>query len=364
MEGSSRMTLGSCCKLATQLGCSVCSMHRQKPSTHFLCFSRTPSKFLNFHYACKKHTFRVSVNNQVLFWSIFSDWMSEDRRNAANVPFSAMALPLSMIVKYLLSDEIEVFKIIDSWMGSDSTGNIHARCALIAVLYFRNSTKTVLVDVDDGKESKWKRYVEYALTLGSKTKASEVIAKHADKSVLPPVTVTESEFDEELTDGELEAISKLLEQYYCGSVQDLCNVIVCLGETEILDFINLLEKEQPNDDAIWNLLVAEFRRLEDDLEHRLDITYRLQDLAESLAEQFNTNVYLKLLANTSNANLNLTCLNVSKVQFLFDQVTPDCSEVWFTVVIQSQSIVLERLCLAWNPQSSWPSSNASTHIRR
>ncbi|CAI2357753.1 unnamed protein product [Caenorhabditis sp. 36 PRJEB53466] len=286
-------------------------------ATWMICMEHAPTETLYTLSLLLEKT-KETVNNQQLFWSIYSAWISTDHPNAAQVPFSAMALPLSLITEYLTSDAVQVIKIIDGWVKEPTAGNIHAKCALIAVLNFRNTGET--------DQEQWKRYFEYIKTHGMHTKTAEIIWKHVNQSLLP-IGEEEDAFDEELADSDgSDALAGLLSKHYCGSYQDLCHIIVCLGDEAVFEFIDICEAEQPNDDTLWALLVAEFRRLDDDLEHRLDISFRLQELAETLADRFNANVYLKLLAHIENSNINLACLDITQVQLLLDQVTPECSE--------------------------------------
>ncbi|EGT59391.1 hypothetical protein CAEBREN_02719 [Caenorhabditis brenneri] len=275
-----------------------------------------------------------TIKNQELFWDVFSAWITDDNATAESVPFSAIALPISMMKSYLISDNAKSSEFINSWINKTELGNIHAKCAFIAALYFSSKREE-----DD---EAWKSYLNFVSTVGKHTRAADYLFKYADKSDIGDVD-EEDAFDEELDGSNFTTVETLLEEHNCGSFQDLCHAIVCLGEKEILNFIDLIENDYPNDDWLWSLLVAEFRRLDglfdcgrmvvriiysvlDDLEHRLDITFRLPDLAEALSDRFNTNVYLKLLANIENAGLNLNCLNITQVKFILEQVIPDCPD--------------------------------------
>ncbi|KAF1747031.1 hypothetical protein GCK72_023489 [Caenorhabditis remanei] len=285
-------------------------------STWDICMTYAPTETL-YSLSLLLEKKKDHIANEGLFWSVVSKWMGDDIYHAQRVPFSAVALPLALITDYLISDDVKVFETIDDWIQQKNTKNIDAKCALIAVFYF--SAQENMGDTD------WKTYIQYVLDAGKNTKAAEYLLKYADQSLICEIE-EEDDFENELRGTSISAVEELLGKHFCGSYQDLCHSIVCLGKTAVIDFIDLVEREYPDDDAMWALLVAEFRRLDDDLEHRLDITFRLQDLAELLAERFNTDVYLKLLANTKNANLDLGCLNITQIKFILDQVTSSCTD--------------------------------------
>ncbi|ULT80404.1 hypothetical protein L3Y34_010757 [Caenorhabditis briggsae] len=254
-----------------------------------------------------------TIKNKELFWTTLSKWLEQNHGNDRNVPFPAIAFPVTILSDYLLSDEVNLFEKMDQWLVNGNTSNIQGRCIFIAALYFSRE-----------KDRDWRRYLKYVLENGKGSQAAEYLLDYADRELIEEIT------EEDLYDPKLEGgindlvVERLRDQHFCGSYQDLCHSIICLGEASVLDFIDIVEKEWPYDDWMWALLVSEFQRLDDDPEHRLDLTYRLQDLAESLAERFNSDVYLKFLANTENAGLDLSCLNMTQVKFILDQATPGC----------------------------------------
>uniref|UniRef100_A0A1I7U0H7 Protein EFR3 n=1 Tax=Caenorhabditis tropicalis TaxID=1561998 RepID=A0A1I7U0H7_9PELO len=287
---------------------------KMSQSTWRLCMKNAPTETL-FTLSLLLEKSDTAVKNQELFWSIFSEWINQKDVISRHVPFSAIALPLSLITEYLTSDDVKIFEIMDGWVKNNEEGNINGRSALIAALYFSANDKI----------KNWQKYVSYVIANGRESSGAEFLSKYADNSLFSDLD-EELDFDEELDGINFTTVEGMLEKHLCGSFQDLCHTIVCLGEASVFDFIELIEKEYPNDDSIWGLLISEFRRLEDDLEHRLDITFRLQDLAEAMSERFNTDMYLKLLANIKDAGVNLNCLNITQIKFILDQVTLTCPE--------------------------------------
>uniref|UniRef100_A0A8R1HZ58 Uncharacterized protein n=1 Tax=Caenorhabditis japonica TaxID=281687 RepID=A0A8R1HZ58_CAEJA len=286
-------------------------------STWMLCVKHAPTETL-YALSLLLDKTESGIKNQEEFWSVFLEWANSSFESAVQVPFRAIAYPLSLITDYL-TNQVHVFKVIDFWVESDANVNMNAKSGLIATLYF--------CAPDKASVECWKKYFEYIWKYAKDLKATHLLSK---EELFGKVSADDALFDEELTDsGDDRLLEELLDKNNCGCYQDLCHTIVCLGEGAVLEFVNILEKEQPDDDAIWGLLVSEFRRLEGELEHRLDITYRLQDLAESMLKQFEPRMFLKLLANVSNAGVHLDGLKITHVQLLIDQVTSTCSEDGF-----------------------------------
>ncbi|CAL4420481.1 HunTingTin gene family member [Caenorhabditis elegans] len=268
-------------------------------STWKLCMQVAPTETLyTLSLLLEKNEF--GMKNQKLFWSVLREWTPHDSLKV-EVPFSAIALPVSLITNYLTSDKVNIFEIINQWLDDPVPENTLKECTIIVALYFTLNNGDRAID--------WKRYFEHCFSKFNNTKATHLLSKYADSSLLPN-RVEESDLDEELT----------------GNDSDLCHSIICSGETSVLDFLNLIEREYPNDDSIWGFLLAEFRRLDDDLEHRLDITFRLQDLVDALSERFNSNMFLKLLGNTNLAGIHLNNLSIPKIKLMFDQVSFDYTE--------------------------------------
>lgn len=75
------------------------------------------------------------MKNQKLFWSVLREWTPHDSLKV-EVPFSAIALPVSLITNYLTSDKVNIFEIINQWLDDPVPENTLKECTIIVALYF------------------------------------------------------------------------------------------------------------------------------------------------------------------------------------------------------------------------------------